>query len=176
LGWERKVGVRVKGMMNRFLLLMAVVAVLWSCGCGVYTFSPAGKGGLKSVAVERFGNETAEFELADRMTDLVIDAVLRDGTMKVVSTENAEALLTGSLARYELKPYQYDENDVVESYAVVMTFDIALKKPADESEMWKETMTQEGVYNVASETEEDGQERAIEWLVEAIVNRTSRDW
>jgi hypothetical protein len=90
--------------------------------------------------------------------------------------------LSGVLTRYERKPYEYDQNDVVESYYVDMDFEITLKNPLDDSEIWKEKMTQRGVYAVDGEmeegarTEEDARREAIELLVEAIINKTTKSW
>jgi hypothetical protein len=155
--------------------LLGLVFLL-SAGCGVYTFNPKGKSSINSITIERFENQTPEYGLADQMTDVVIDAFIADGNMKVVSLENADAVLSGVLTRYERKPYEYDQSDVVESYYVDMDFEITLKNPRDDSEIWKEKMTQRGVYAVDSETEEDGRQKAIELLVEAVINKTTKSW
>ncbi len=156
------------------LLYLGLAALL--LGCGVYTFNPKGKSSITSIAVERFDNQTDEYGLADQMTDLVIDAFISDGNLKVVSIDNAQALLSGVLTSYQRQPYQYDENDVVESYSVDMTFDITLRDPGDETEIWKERLTQRGVYQVGTESEDDGRQRAIALLVEAIINKTTKSW
>jgi hypothetical protein len=57
-----------------------------------------------------------------------------------------------------------------------MDFDLALKKSADDTEIWLERMNQRGVYSLETETEEDGRRRALEFLVEAIINRTTKSW
>lgn len=147
-----------------------------STHCGVYTFNPKGKSNIKSIAIERFENQTSEYGLADQMTDVVIDAFIADGNLKVVSLGNADAVLSGVLTRYERKPYEFDQNDQVESYAVTMDFDITLKNPKSDSEIWKEKMTQRGIYSVESETEEVGRQKAVELLVEAIINKTTKSW
>ncbi len=163
--------------MAHRVLLAPLVAALLGLSCGVYTFNPAGKSSIQTIAVDRFDNKTTEYDLADRMTDLVIDAFLADGTFKVVSAENADAALSGVLTRYERKPFEYDENYVVSSYSVTMTFDVALKNPRDnDSDIWRESMVQEGVYLVDSETEQDGQSKAIERLIVSIINRTTKSW
>ena len=162
--------------LRRLILPIQAVSFTVVVGCGVYTFNPKGQSEIKSITVERFENRTTEYGLADQMSDLVIDAFIKDGNLRIVSLENADAILNGLLTRYERKPYKYDLNDQVESYEVVMDFDIALKKPATDSEIWKEKMTQRGIYNVADETEEIGRQKAIKLLVEAIINKTTNSW
>lgn len=163
-------------MPARYLLPPLSLLLMLVGACGVYTFNPKGKSTVSSIAIERFENRTPEFGLADQMTDVVIDAFIEDGNLNVVSSGNADAVLTGVLVQYERKPYEYDQNDVVESYYIEMDFEIALKNPRDESEIWKEKMSQRGIYQVATETEEDGRQKAIELLVEAIINKTTKSW
>jgi hypothetical protein len=162
--------------MRRFPLTLAALVCLVTGGCGVYTLNPKGKSTIKAIAIERFENKSAEYGLADQMTEVVIDAFFADGTMDVVSVDNADAVLLGVLKSYERKPHQYDENDQVSSYEVRMVFDITLRDPAKNTDVWQETMSQIGVYQVADETEQDGQQRAIKLLVDGIINKTTHSW
>jgi hypothetical protein len=168
--------------LRRLLLPILGIGFLVVIGCAVYTFNPKGQSEIKSINIERFENKTPEYGLADQMSDLVIDAFIADGNLKVVPLENADAVLSGVLTRYERKPYKYDQNDQVASYEVVIDFDITLKKPKTDSEIWREKMTQRGIYNVLAsetgdvETEADGQQKAIKLLVEAIINKTTKGW
>jgi hypothetical protein len=158
--------------------IMAVLGLVLGgmiSGC-IYSLNPRGAVTIKSVAIERFQNDTPEFGLSDQMTDLIINAFIADGTMKVLPKEQAEAALSGTLTRYDRKPYEYDENDQVTSYVVEMDFDITLKKSTTDSLLWSERMSQRGAYNLESETEEVGRQRALEFLVQAIINRTTKSW
>lgn len=162
-------------MMRRIFISIIFFSILIS-GCGVYTFNPRGKSTVKSIAIERFANETAEYGLEDRMTNQIIDAFIADGSIKVVTSENAEATLSGTLTRYERKPYNPDINDQVEAYAVTMYFNVKLVNNSDGSEIWNQQLHQLGVYNLEEETEEDGQLKAVKLLVEDIINKTTSNW
>lgn len=155
--------------------VIAVVAFLFAA-CQPYTFNPKGKPTIKSIAIERFQNETAEFTLSDRMTNVIVDRFLADGSIGVVDATTAEAVLSGTLTRYDRRPYEYDQNDQVSKYAVYMDFQVALKKPGEQADIWRDNMNQIGVYTVADETEEDGQNRALELLVQAVFNKISKSW
>lgn len=159
--------------MTRYLIYFCILII---SGCGVYTFNPKGKASFNSISIERFYNETSEYGLEDQMTDQIIDAFIADGTIKVVLQENSEVTLSGTLTRYDRKPYNPDANDQVESYAVTMHFNIKLINTADGTEIWDERINQIGVYNLETETEEDGQTRAIDLLVEDIINKTTKSW
>jgi len=145
-------------------------------GCGVYSFTPRGKSDIKSVAVERFDNDTAEYGLEDQVTDQIVDALMSDGTLKVVALEHADAILSGILTNYDRRPSGFTENDQVESYVVTIGFDIVLKKADDDSEIWREKISQNGVYDIDTETEDVGREKAVELLVQEIINKTTKSW
>ena len=161
--------------MKKIFIIILLYSLLLS-GCGVYTFNPKGKSSISSIDIERFSNKTPEYGLEDRMTDQIIDAFISDGTLKIAAQGNSEATLSGSLVTYQRKPYNPDEFDRVEEYAVHMTFNIKLINPADGTEIWTDRISQIGVYNLESETELDGQQRAIEFLIEAIINKTTKSW
>ena len=150
--------------------------ILLLAGCGVYTFNPRGKSTVSSIYVAQFENETSEYGLTDRLTEITIDAFISDGSIKVLPEADAEAVLIAVLKRYERVVQQYDENDQVLSYKIILDLDVTLQKASDQSEIWKDRIPAEGVYDAIEETEEDGQRRAGEWLVEAVLNKTTKSW
>jgi hypothetical protein len=159
----------IAGILTGCVLLLVT-------GCGIYTFNPGGKSDIEAIAVQRFENSTDEYGLASQVTDLVIDAFLADGTMKVVSEDNADAVLIGKLVGYEHEPLTYDENDQVTRYEVIMSFDIALKKPNSDDDIWSQRIRQQGSYDTDEQTEEDGRQQAIQLLIDAIIDKTIRSW
>jgi len=169
---EMRIFLKHKKLRFASLLLLTVVI---SVGC-IYTFNPKGKSEIGSLSIPPFENKTGEFGFASRLTDLVIDQFIADGNMKVLSLANAEATLVGVLLSYERLPQVFDENEKVESYKIRLSVEVTLKKNSDQSEIWKERMTPEGIYAVLDESEEDGQRKAAIALVEAIINRTTQSW
>ena len=161
--------------VNRLIGVILVLAFLIA-GCGIYTLNPGGKSQLGSIAIAPFENETTQYELSSRLTELIVDAFISDGTIKVLPEDKAEAVLTGMLTRYERIPHVYNESDQVQQYKILMDFQVSLTNPRDNTQLWNETMRQEGIYNADTETEEDGQRRASARLVEAIINKTTKSW
>jgi len=158
------------------LLVFLVALVLGVSACGVYTFNPRGKSSITTIAVEPFENKTPQYGLADLMTEVVIDAFIAEGSMKVVSADVAEAILTGTLTRYERLVQEFDELDQVAQYKVQVGVDIAFKDPANRNDIWTIQLTLDGVYDADTQTEEDGQKAVGEQLVEAVLNKTTKSW
>jgi len=156
-------------------IVIAVLFLFLLGGCGIYSLSPGGKSSIKTISVSQFENKTIEYGLSSRMTDLVIDAFISDGNLKVVSPSEADAKLTGVMTNYERKPYTYDESDVVSQYVVKIVFDMILTGK-DDQELWNEKFYSEGIYSADSGTEDEGQALAAEKLVIDIINRTTKSW
>ena len=159
-----------------FKHILLIISIVILAGCSVYTFNPRGKSTITSIAVQRFENLTSEYGLSDQITDEIIDAFIADGTFKVLPLGDAEAILEGNLVRYDRKPHTYDQNDEVQEYKVEMDFEISLKDPVTDTEIWKERINQIGIYDVEKETEEDGQQKVIALLIETIINKTTKSW
>lgn len=159
--------VRILGLIS-----LAVIA----SGCGVYSFSGSMSSGIESIAVPVFENESVEYGVAEELTTGIIDRFVEDNTLKVRSRSNADAVLEGVIVKYERVAYTYDEGDKVQEYKVNIVARIGLRK-SDGSLVWEDqSMTGYGIFNAATELEEDGKSRAIEKIAEDIVNKTVKDW
>lgn len=158
------------------LVCIGLIVTLLAAGCGVYTLNPHGKSSIKTIGMDSFENQTGEFAFADHLTELITDAFIKDGTLKVVPAANADAVLVGVLTKYSRVPFKFDQSDQVSQYKIVLEFDISLRNPRDQTDIWKEHLTPEGVYTVATETEEIGQTKATDQLVQSILNKTTKSW
>ena len=99
-------------MTRRFTLTLAVLALLCaSLIPGCYSFRPQSEALVNSVAILPFENQTAELTISDRLTTTVIDALIKDGSIKILPETEAEALLRGGLTSYQRQAYQFDESD-----------------------------------------------------------------
>lgn len=153
-----------------------LVLIVAAYGCGVYTLNPKGKSDVSTIAVEPFENKTAEFGLADRLTEVIVDALIVDGNLKIAPVSGADVVLIGTLIGYQRVVEKFDENDRVQQYKVIMDFELTLRNPRDQSDIWTQKVRQEGIYDANTQTEEDGQRAAGVRLVEVIINKTTKSW
>jgi len=162
-------------MRTAGLVILGVCLAVVS-GCGVYSFSGAGKAPFETLNVSPFANNTIEYEMGDRLTDAVVDAFIRENLVKIVEPARAEAVMDGTVEGYRRDPYTYDEQDNVSQYAVKVSVRVKVLKPESEDIIWEKEFYAEGVYDVDTETEEDGQARAVTLLTADIVNNTTKSW
>jgi len=153
------------------LCLTAIIAA-----CAPYSFSGGRTALVKTIAIPIFGNETAEFGLAEALTEGIINGFVEDNQVKVIDESTAEAILTGTVVDYSRKAYTFDETDQVNEYIVEIWVNAQLDRQNDSGAVWTQPkMRGFGVYP-ADSAETVGQTRAIDKLTEDIINLTIRSW
>lgn len=165
----------VKQLHQFVLISILTLALAAMSGCK-YTMNPRGSSSLKTIYVELFTNSTSQYGLEDRLTESITDAFISDGSIKIASRDGADGLLQGELVDYAREVEKFDENDQVQEYRIKLVINVTLTNTQDDSEIWSQRTTQIGIYDAATETEEDGQVRAAERLVQTIIDRTTKSW
>ncbi len=155
------------------LILSAVILLV---GCGIYSFSPGGKAPFESINIPQFDNQTIEYQLSDKLTDAVVDAFIQDNIIKISEVSRAEAILMGTVSNYRRDPYTYDREDIVSEYAVKVSVNVKIVKVGTEDVIWEQDFYAQGIYDALTESEEEGQDRAITLLTADILDRTTKSW
>ena len=156
-------------------ILISVVFLL-AVSCGVYTFSPSALGGIKSIAVPLFENQTLESGVAEKLTDALAEGFVADNTLRVVPEGRSDSILRGSVVSYSRNAFTYDESEAVSEYIVRIEIDAEFVETKSDKIIWEERFSNWGTYLSVSETEITGQDNAIAKLVEDILNKTVKGW
>jgi len=82
---------------------------------------------IQAVAVSLFSNKTAERELERELTNALREEFLTDGRVKLVSQRDADAILTGTIDSYTLKPLIFDSVDRVLQYRLEIAVSIKVE-------------------------------------------------
>ncbi|MXW81062.1 MAG: hypothetical protein F4Z57_19160 [Gemmatimonadetes bacterium] len=158
------------------------VALVALCigGCAYYSTSGGLLGGIRSIGIPVADNQTSEFAVAERLTERAIDAYAEDGQLRVVDEESADALLQLNVISIEDRPFTYTTAEQTEQYRFAVLVAAELVKVEDgevllalaELEGW-------GTYDAAL-AEEEGRdpamERALDMVLEELVDRTTAGW
>ncbi|HBC47287.1 MAG TPA: hypothetical protein DEO84_10130 [candidate division Zixibacteria bacterium] len=145
--------------------------------CGIYTVSPSALGNVKTIAIPLFDNQSTESGLREQLSDRLSQAFVTDNTLKVVPEQQADGILRGSVISYSREPYTYSKSEVVSEYKSVIGVKVEFVNRRSQKVIWEEAnMSNWGTYDAVSETENDGKSRAIDKLVEDILNKTVKGW
>lgn len=162
------------GVLVRNAIIACLSGIL--AACAPYSFSGGRTALVKTISIPMFGNETAEFGLAEALTEGIINGFVEDNQIKVVDQSAAEAVLNGKVTDYSRKAYTFDETDQVKEYIVEIWVAASLDRKNDSGAVWTQpNLRGFGVYP-ADSAEVLGQTRAIDKLTEDIINLTVRSW
>ncbi len=153
---------------------------LYVCGCGVYTFSGSTlPTHLKTVDIPLFGNQSLQPDVAEELTAKVNQEVLTGNLLRIVGS-GGDATINGSVISYAHHPYTYGSTDYrdvnVTQYAVTIRVDVEFMDNKEKKPLYKGVVSGEGIYDLDRENEEAGRKRAIEEIVEEILQNSVQGW
>jgi hypothetical protein len=161
---------------NRIPISLILLFSLFTA-CGTYSFSGSTLGGIKTIAVPLFDNQTAEYGIREALTEQIAESFVQDNTLKVVNEKTADSILRGVVTRYSRESHTFDEQENIKEYIVRIWVKVTFEEKKDKKIIWEENdLLGWGIYSALDETEDQGRERAIEKLAEDIVNKTVKGW
>lgn len=155
--------------------LLVLLALLCS-GCGVYSFSSSSLGGVKTIAVPTFENNSLQYGIQEDLTREIINRLIQDNTLKVVSVADADAILRGTVVSYERNAYTYDKSNKVSEYKVNIYVNFVMERKGGKTLAERSNMLGFGIYSASTQTEDDGKLQAIDKLARDIVDELTKSW
>lgn len=153
--------------------------MVWT-GCGGYSFNSRTAKDIKSIYVPFFENRTPEPGLEINVTERIINYLVTDNTLKVVSETEADAILDGVIVNFDNAPFSFNNDLNAEEYHVVVTVQAKLFNRRTSEIIWENSMRGDGSYFLEGGedgfTYEDALEEALREITERILNLTVQDW
>lgn len=162
-----------------------VLLVLLTAACGYYTTGGRTAGDIKKVAVPYLSNETAEPEIEIEITQRIIDELVKDNTLKVVSEEEAEGILEGSVIDYRNIPFTFNKNPgqtqfQADQYRLIVGIRVSLFNRKENTYIWQDKkITAQGDYYLETSSDQN-YDKALALvykdLVDHILGATVQEW
>ena len=159
-----------------------LLAAMLLSGCN-YSF----RGGsfpdhIRTLAILPFENDTGLFEITQEIHQFLLREVPRGLGVNQGAEANADAILRGTINRYNLETPLYRPGAAgggpeVLQRQVSISLQVELIDVINNEILWENTgLTAQGQFLEASETEEVGREEAIERLAQMIVDGAQSTW
>lgn len=182
LAWQRR-GHHRRAVAAAMCAALASGTVLSMAGCN-YSFT-AGAGfpdHIRTIAVVPFENDTNRFELTQEVHEALLRQVPRSLGLTPAGAEAADAVLSGTILRYELTAPLYRRGQEAETVQVlqrevVLVVQVEVLDREAYTILWdQQQLRVVGQYLDASETEDVGRTEALELLVQEIVDGAQSNW
>lgn len=163
--------------MKKILIFTTFIFVIQ---CGIYTFSGSTLPvHLKTIEIPALQNESLKPNLSDEITSELNKRILSENLLRVVSS-NGDASIRGIILSYTHEPYTFGaattrevavEQYVVRIKAKIEFYDNIKNKPLFDGEI-----AGEGIYDFQKEDEETGKKKAIDDIVNRILQKSLQSW
>ncbi|RMF68794.1 MAG: hypothetical protein D6743_02875 [Calditrichaeota bacterium] len=155
-----------------------LLAYFLQTSCGAYSFSGSGASHIKSVAIPIFQDETSEFGIKEKITDLVIDEFTRDNTLRVTDRRNADSVVEGTIVRVDDRAGSFRSDESVQDIKIFITVHVRYEDLKKRKVLWEEDITQWGTFNPdeGPESRQQGITEAAEKIANEILNKSVSGW
>lgn len=171
-------------MKRRCVALLAVIALLAAAaGCGYYHGTSRGRTLSGSLALPFLENRTAQPDLELRATEALTEAFEADGSLRLVTRGQEQYLLTGSVVRYGEAPFSIGQGGSADEYKLTIVLELSFLNSATSEALWtdrrftgSESFFVEGSAAGAELTRDRAEEKALEQIVDGVLNAVFGDW
>jgi hypothetical protein len=120
---------------GRGLGLVLTAVLLAGCGYGTRGSLPDH---IKTVAVPVFKNRTLEPGVESAITSGVVNAFSNGGRVRVVSIDQADAILEGEVVGYSLDGLAFDRNANVRAYRLRLVLNVEFRDVRRGALLWRQ--------------------------------------
>jgi outer membrane lipopolysaccharide assembly protein LptE/RlpB len=153
-----------------------LLIVLSTAGCG---YRLAGRdnpllGGINTIAIPYFKNETFEAGAESAFTRAFADQFIQSKRLQMVSVDRADVILRGTIKTIREEVISYNKNDKAMEYRVYVTLDLALEKRDTGEVLWKrKRLKHNEEYQVSNDimVTETGKNIALEKVAKDLAKR-----
>jgi hypothetical protein len=162
----------------KFLFPILPIAILMAAACGPYSFSGASSPHIKSVAIPIFQDQTSEFGIKERLTDVLIQEFTKDNTLRVTDRRSADSLLEGVIVRVDDRAGAFTSDERVQDIKIFITVHVTYQDLRKRKVIWEEDITQWGTFNpdAGPQSREAGIDEAIAKISGEILNKSVSGW
>jgi hypothetical protein len=164
---------------HQYITVTVIIAIsLALVSCSIYSFSGSTlPGHIRTVHIPVFINSTLEPGINDEITTELSKEVLKSQLRP--ANEDADAVIRGTVTRYTNQPQTFGAGGAevnVEQYIVRISTEVEFYDNVKDEQIYKGSVSGEGLYNFETEDEQVGRDKAIRNLVEKIMQNSVQMW
>lgn len=159
-------------------LLLSILALgLLGGGCRVHTGEIVLPDQPKTIAVPIVQNRTYEYGAEERLTDILIQELIRDGRLRVVSQGRADLEMQAVLTRYDLKKVSLNRDEQAVVFNLDTAVTVTLKDLRSGKVLFEERKFEEsGVFFLSNQPQTRREEQIYVRLAEAMISQLLEGW
>jgi hypothetical protein len=149
-------------------------------GCAYYSTSAGMIGGIQTIGIPVAESLTAEFVIAERLSERAVELYIEDGRLRVVDQDGADAILYLTVISIIDEPFTYSASDQTEQYRLSMRINGKLVSVIRQQTL-KEFDSIEGWATYVSSLNQDESrdqaiDKSIDMVVQELIDTSTSSW
>lgn len=167
-----------------FLTMISVLGFVFVSGCGYSSALKRGKiSSIDTLSIEMLTNSTKRPGVEGVITEALVQELSSMVTISSSSASDVDAIMSGEVVRYELKPLSYNTRSIVTAYRLKVTVSLQVSTLVDGSVTWSAKLSDYedfsvtlGDVSVTKGRERLALERIAEDLAETLRERMTEEF
>ncbi len=139
----------------RFFLLLTSSFFLIT-GCMFYSMAGSIPPHIKSIAIPLVENQTAEFALAETVTDYLVSKFTKENILRMTDEKSADSIIKGIILKVDDGPYTYSKQEAVTEYRFTVSMKMEWLDVANDKVLLTKQYSGWGAYGLSGDISTDG--------------------
>jgi len=135
---------------------LIVIFNLVFISCGFYSMAGSIPPHIKSISIPLMENQTAEFGLAESITDGILNQFNEAGILSVTDVDAANSILNGKIIKVTEGPYTYSKQESVSEYRYKIDIKIEWFDVLNQKNIHEGSYSAFGAYGLSGDIGSDG--------------------
>ncbi len=158
---------RLSEIMNKITKLILIINISILIGaCGYYSMAGSIPPHIKSIAIPLLVNQTAEFGIAEDITDNLLDRFVEENILKIADESDANSILRGTIEKVEDAPYTFSREEAVSEFRLKIYLDIEWYDVINDKVLLKKQFSGWGAYGLTGDISTDGVDNDGDGLID----------
>ena len=144
--------VKMKKIIKSYIFISAIFLQ----SCGFYSMAGSIPPHINNIAIPLVENQTAEFAMAETVTDNLVSKFTKENILRVTSEKNADSMLNGIIMKVDDGPYTFSKEEAVTEYRFTVSMKLEWVDMVNDKVLLTKQYTGWGAYGLSGDISADG--------------------
>jgi len=142
--------------MKKIIKSYIFISAIFLQSCGFYSMAGSIPPHIKNIAIPLVENQTAEFAMAETVTDNLVSKFTKENILRVTSEKNADSMLNGIIMKVDDGPYTFSKEEAVTEYRFTVSMKLEWVDMVNDKVLLTKQYTGWGAYGLSGDISADG--------------------
>ncbi len=154
-------------LKRRLIKITNLYCIFVLFGCAYYSMAGSIPPNIRNVSVPLFVNQTSEFELSEKLTNVIIEQISEQNIIRIVNSPDSDSVINGEIISVSDGPYAFNNNEQVSEYRFSIKVKALWLDVSNDKELFEKDFSSFGTYSIDSDPSSDGIDNDNDGLIDS---------